>query len=86
MYVSITGPFRKCHLISGSARCVLQKTFARSAYPEKATFHMLSQQLGLNESRVRRWFCSQRKSVKRANHKEKLSIGENACKAMYMYA
>ena len=65
VYTIHVGPFtRRNHTrFSNSQAMVLQKCFAKNAYPKKATVRMLCQQLRLSESRVLVWFKNQRRKV-----------------------
>ena len=78
----LVDPVQKYYRIMDARGFVLQKRFAENAYPTKATLRMLSEQLGLSESRVASWFACRRRSVGRGKHKESLSIGENVSTAV----
>ena len=78
----LVDPVQKYYRIRDAELSVLQKRFAENAYPTKAILRMLSEQLGLSESRVTSWFECQRRNVGRGKRKGTLSIGENVCTAV----
>ena len=81
MYTIRVGLFirRNYTRFSNSQAMVLQKSFAKNAYPQKATVLLLCQQLRLSESRVRVWFKIQRQKVKArcGKYNETSSTGED---------
>ena len=52
----------------------MKNSFAENAYPTKAILRMLVEQLGLNESKVARWFSSERRRVRSGKHMDVYSI------------
>ena len=74
----IIGPLidKKVVQINETQMSALRESFAKNAYPNKATSCKLATQLGLNESKVRKWFHNQRRKVAR-DKRQTLPNGEN---------
>ena len=65
------------HQFTHSKVSALENILAENSYPSKATLRTLSEQLGLSELRLYRWFNNRRHKIRNGRHVETLSIGEN---------
>lgn len=65
--------------LNDNQKSVLKQTFANSAYLTKETMKNLSQQLGLSEKTVSRWFSTKRRFSRKRLH------GQPSSKNMHVY-